>query len=421
VTPTDHADAVSSGVVPDAATRSVVPDAATRSVVPDAATRSVVPDAATRGVVPDTSDWTWVLERPCPECGFDAAALDPARLPSAVEDNATVWTVVLGTDDAAVRPEPHLWSPLEYACHVRDVNRVFAGRLARMLAEDDPEFEDWDQDATAVEEDYGSQDPATVADQVVVAASAVADAYRAVAGSAWGRPGHRSNGSLFTVDTLGRYHLHDLVHHAHDVSYVTRRLTVAAYDAHAAAYRDGTRLMPEPVRRAVVGFAAALEPGARVLEVGSGSGRDARALEEAGLAVRRTDVSRGFVRLLREEGYDAWLLDPLTDDLASPEGDHDGVWASASLLHVRREDLPTVLRRLAGVTRPGGLLRMSVKEGDGARFSTNGHVAAPRHVTFWREGPLRDVLDAAGWEVGEVDHQVAGDGGAWLEVTARRR
>jgi 2-polyprenyl-3-methyl-5-hydroxy-6-metoxy-1,4-benzoquinol methylase len=372
------------------------------------------------GVVPDTKDWTWVLEQPCPECGFDAAALDPARLPSAVEDNATVWTVVLGTDDAAVRPQPHLWSPLEYACHVRDVNRVFLGRLARMLAEDDPGFADWDQDATAVEEDYGSQDPATVADEVVAAAAAVADAYRAVEDPVRQRRGHRSNGSRFTVDTLGRYHLHDLVHHAHDVSYVTRRLTVAAYDVHAAAYRDGTRLMPEPVRRAVATFAAALEPGARVLEIGSGSGRDARALEEAGLSVRRTDVARGFVRLLREEGHEAELLDPLTDDLVSSAGDHDAVWASASLLHVRREDLPTVLRRLAGVTRPGGLLRMSVQEGDGARFSTYGHVAAPRHVTYWREGPLRAVLEGSGWIVDHVAHEAAGDGGAWLGVTARR-
>lgn len=32
------------------------------------------------------------------------------------------------------------------------------------------------------------------------------------------RPGRRSNGSQFTVDTLGKYFLHDLEHHAHDVS-----------------------------------------------------------------------------------------------------------------------------------------------------------------------------------------------------------
>ena len=25
-------------------------------------------------ITPDTKDWTWVLERPCPECGFEALA-----------------------------------------------------------------------------------------------------------------------------------------------------------------------------------------------------------------------------------------------------------------------------------------------------------------------------------------------------------
>src|SRR5215210_8310205 len=85
-----------------------------------------------RMIEPDTKDWTWVLERACPECGFDAPGLARERVPDAIRDNATLWEVVLGTDDAAVRPAPHLWSPLEYACHVRDVNRIFDERVRLM-------------------------------------------------------------------------------------------------------------------------------------------------------------------------------------------------------------------------------------------------------------------------------------------------
>ena len=55
-------------------------------------------------IEPDTKDWTWVLDRPCPDCGFDAAGLDRDRVPQAIRDNATLWEVVLGDDDAAVRP-----------------------------------------------------------------------------------------------------------------------------------------------------------------------------------------------------------------------------------------------------------------------------------------------------------------------------
>ena len=141
--------------------------------------------------------------------------------------------------------------------------------------------------------------------------------------------------------------------------------TVRAYDLDAVAYVEASPTMPDSVRADIEAFAERLDVGARVLEIGSGGGRDARLMEDLGLRVRRTDITPGFVALLREQGVDADLLDPLVDDLSSPEGPYDAVWANASLLHVRRDDLTTVLSRLAAVTRPGGLLRASVKEGDG--------------------------------------------------------
>lgn len=374
-------------------------------------------------IEPDTKDWTWVLDRPCPDCGFDAAGLDLARLPQAIRDNAVVWQVVLTDDDAAVRPAANVWSPLEYACHVRDVDVLFAERVSRMLAEDDPVFDNWDQDATAVEADYGSQDPASVADEVVAAAERVASAYEQVSGEQWARPGRRSNGSVFTVDTLARYHLHDVVHHAHDVSHLTQRITVASYDAWAEAYAAGESEPTADLLVAYDGFAGLLENGARVLEIGSGGGRDAAQLEQRGLSVRRTDITPGFVTLLRAAGHEATLLDPLVDDLADPGRDepYDGVWAAASLLHVRREHLPVVLRRLAEATRDGGVLQLALKEGDGARFSTHGPVAAPRHFTFWREPALRAVLDEAGWDVRSLVRTDGRRGETWLDVTALRR
>ncbi|QZY30417.1 DinB family protein [Nocardioides coralli] len=373
-------------------------------------------------IEPDTKDWTWVLERPCPECGFDAPDLDRARIPQAIRDNATLWEVVLGTDDAAVRPAANVWSPLEYACHVRDVNELFAERVRLMVEQDDPQFPSWDQDVTAEEDDYGSQDPAVVGPQVTEAAEAVAATYERLDPDAWQRPGTRSNGDRFTVDTLARYHLHDLVHHAHDVSHITKRVTVASYDESAPAYVEQQEPVPASVRDVMGGFVALLSSGARVLEVGSGSGRDALELEARGVEVRRTDITPAFVRMLREAGHEADVLDPLTDDLAAPDGEpYDGVWAAASLLHVRREDLPDVMDNLASVTRSGGPLHLAVKEGDGARFSTHGRVAGPRHFTFWREPGLRALLDEAGWDVRDVRRSTGQRDETWLDVLAVRR
>lgn len=173
---------------------------------------------AADAIVPDTKDWTWVLERPCPQCGFKAASVARAQVAGLIRANAGGWPGVLARPSVAIRPEPGVWSPLEYACHVRDVHRLFSQRLALMLAEDNPTFPNWDQDATAVAERYHLQDPAHVSGELEAAASEVASAYDRVSDGQWSRPGTRSNGSTFTVESLARYHLHDVVHHLVDVA-----------------------------------------------------------------------------------------------------------------------------------------------------------------------------------------------------------
>jgi hypothetical protein len=166
---------------------------------------------------PDDKDWTWTLQRPCPECGFDTAAIEPVTIPALVRDAASRWPHVLARPDAATRPAPTTWSPLEYACHIRDVHQIFRERLELMLAENDPAFANWDQDASALAERYWEQDPAVVATEVTETGEALADAYSRVGDDQWDRTGIRSNGSTFTVESLGRYVLHDLYHHVWDV------------------------------------------------------------------------------------------------------------------------------------------------------------------------------------------------------------
>lgn len=372
---------------------------------------------------PDTKDWTWVLERRCEECGFDASTFDRHELPRAFRKNAQVWLAVLADPGATRRTRPDRWSALEYACHVHDVHQVFHERVTSMLAEDTPHFANWDQDATAVEHDYAGHLPSIVGPTLVASAYAVGDLYASVPGLAWQRRGVRSDGSEFTVETLGRYHLHDVVHHLHDVRDAATAVTVRSYDDFADSYAENLREMTPEVQALVDRLAGLLPAGARVLEIGSGGGRDARALEDAGLRVRRTDVTATFVDRLHAQGYDAAVLDPLTDDLtdpAAPVAAYDAVWANASLLHVRRDDLETVLRRLAEATRAGGLLLASVKEGNGEEWSIHGNVAAPRFFTYWQEPALRDTLEAAGWSVQHVGRSPGARGPAWLTVLASR-
>lgn len=168
-------------------------------------------------IVPDEKDWTWVLTRPCPDCSFDSATATPATVPGTIANMLPRWRAVLRRPDATERPDDHTWSPLEYACHVRDVFSLFDQRLNLMLEQDDAQFADWDQDRTALDKDYASADPAVVSAELTAEGRQVAESFAAVRESDWGRTGLRSNGSQFTVLTLARYFLHDVVHHLHDV------------------------------------------------------------------------------------------------------------------------------------------------------------------------------------------------------------
>ena len=118
-------------------------------------------------------------------------------------------------------------------------------------------------------------------------------------------------------------------------------------------------------------------------------------------------------------------MDPLIDDLADaqrPGTPYDGVWACACLIHVAREDFGTVLGRLAEVTRSGGPLHVSVRDGDGEVESTHGDEGAQRRYfeTYWRAPALRYTLTGAGWIVSDITRCVGRPNDHWLSVQASR-
>ena len=168
---------------------------------------------------PDGADWTWVLNRPCPDCGFDATATDPADVPAILRDAGTRYAAALRREGVRTRPAEGVWSPLEYVCHVRDVCDVMRGRLEQILAGGGSlvRFADWDQDETAVDQQYWRSDPDDVAGEVTAAFERAATAYALPAGTQWEWPALRSNGSTFTARTLSLYFVHDIRHHLWDV------------------------------------------------------------------------------------------------------------------------------------------------------------------------------------------------------------
>lgn len=162
-------------------------------------------------------------------------------------------------------------------------------------------------------------------------------------------------------------------------------------------------------------FAAAV-PGGHVLELGSGPGTDADHLESRGLRVERTDATPAFVQRLCARGHHARLLDARADSYGGP---FDGVFANAVLLHLGPEQLEQALLTARRATRPGGVLALTLKEGDGSGWST-AKLGRPRHFTYWRADALAEVLHRTGWSVEAVE-PYAGRVEPWLFILAHRR
>ena len=157
-------------------------------------------------------------------------------------------------------------------------------------------------------------------------------------------------------------------------------------------------------------------PAAHVLEIGSGPGWDADRLEEAGLTVRRTDITQAFIDLQRARGKQVDRLDAINDDLGGP---YDAVVTLHVLQHVEPTDLPAVLAKVAGALRPGGRFLVSIPLGEGAGWEV-GESGSRYYRALWSEADFLAELAEAGLEPEWTERSVADEESGWLCVLARQ-
>jgi ubiquinone/menaquinone biosynthesis C-methylase UbiE len=191
------------------------------------------------------------------------------------------------------------------------------------------------------------------------------------------------------------------------------RRTRETYDQIAREFTARTALPWPELDRLMTAFLVRLPERPRLLDAGCGPGRDTRLLRGRGARVVGMDSSFGMLRSTSLSGA------VQADVRAVPVCPRsvDGVWCQAALLQVPRADVPRVLTEFARVTRPAGALHLEVSEGDGESWEEPSY-GAPRWEVHHREGPLRELLAAAGWHVVAVERMRTSRD--WLIVLASR-
>lgn len=160
--------------------------------------------------------------------------------------------------------------------------------------------------------------------------------------------------------------------------------TFAFYERHADEYFAATAHLDA---RALYGpFLRELPPGARILDAGCGSGRDTRALIDLGYRVTAIDASPALAQ--RATALTGQPCAALSFQELTYEHEFDGIWACASLLHVAKQDVPAVMRRFARALVSGGVMYLSLREGDGECVDGDGRRYSDYTASAFRDATI---------------------------------
>jgi SAM-dependent methyltransferase len=157
--------------------------------------------------------------------------------------------------------------------------------------------------------------------------------------------------------------------------------TLQFYRRNAEAYAGRAK----PPSSRLKGFLALLPAGAAILELGCGAGNHSAEMLAAGFSVRATDGSPEMAEIASRrlgKPVKAMRFDQLDEHEA-----YDAVWASACLLHVPREELTGILRRIHRALKRDGVFYASFKIGD----ADDGRDKLGRYYNY----PSPEWLDAA--------------------------
>jgi 2-polyprenyl-3-methyl-5-hydroxy-6-metoxy-1,4-benzoquinol methylase len=143
---------------------------------------------------------------------------------------------------------------------------------------------------------------------------------------------------------------------------------------------------------AYIRFLEVIPAGARILDAGCGSGRDSKYFVEHGLDVVAIDASEKMVNHTRE--YAGVKVEQLRFDQLQYKEEFDGVWACASLLHVRKEEFVSAFENLVTALKSGGVIYVSLKQSE-SKVPDGG-----RHFSYYSTGELNGIIsDQPGLEL----------------------
>lgn len=180
-------------------------------------------------------------------------------------------------------------------------------------------------------------------------------------------------------------------------------VTLNSYEASASHYATNTiDLHPKEEAQK---FIARLPSSSKIIDIGCGPGRDAKVFSGFGLEVIGVDFSAKMIELARQNASNCSFHVMDIEKLAfDPEFFH-GVWANCALLHVSKQNIPSVLDKMHKILKPKGVLYLSVKQSHiDESFAADGRYGGlEKYWSFYEPDELVKLLNEAKFQIEDVE------------------
>lgn len=173
--------------------------------------------------------------------------------------------------------------------------------------------------------------------------------------------------------------------------------TINTYNLFDGIYDDETVEFWSKFPKTTINKFTKYLPGKRILNLGSGPGRDALLLRNAGLEVICVDAAIKMINRTSKLGFKSIQADFRM--LNFPTGSFDGVWAFTSLLHISKSDVGVVLKNVHSILKNRGILLVGMIEGtyEGNK-ERDSMPNTYRYFKFYEEIELKTLITPLGFK-----------------------
>jgi ubiquinone/menaquinone biosynthesis C-methylase UbiE len=161
--------------------------------------------------------------------------------------------------------------------------------------------------------------------------------------------------------------------------------------------------------------------GTSVLDIGCAHGRDSKYLSEKGLVVTGCDLSEEFISLAKENCPDCNFFVADMRKLPFDTEIYDGLWVCASFLHIPKIDAEKTLKGFYNILKPGGILYVSVMEGEFDNLRENTQMSwSERQFSDYREEEIITINQKVGFKLLEINNTQTSWGPKFLNQYYRK-